>query len=151
MKREIKFRGKTYRGEWIIGSLKDDRGHTSIGRRAFELNIPGEIADVPRKEESYWTSDYVNSVTVGQFTGLRDKNGTEIYEDDIVDCDYIVYDPWDDGKETLDPMRCVVEYDDFGFVFKKEEDLYYFLHDVKNIKVIGNIHDDPGLLEGGAQ
>lgn len=98
-----------------------------------------------------FSDNKVHPETVGQFTGLRDKNGTEIYEDDIVDCDYIVYDPWDDGKETLDPMRCVVEYDDFGFVFKKEEDLYYFLHDVKNIKVIGNIHDDPGLLEGGAQ
>lgn len=149
--REFKFRGKTYRGEWIIGSLKDDRGHTSIGRRAFYFSIPAEIADVPRKEDSYWTSDYVNSVTVGQFTGVRDVQGHEIYEGDIVDVDYILYDPWDDAEESLEPMRCVVVYEDFGFRFKKEEDLSYFLHDVKNIKVIGNIHDNPDLLKGGAQ
>ena len=78
-------------------------------------------------------------------------NGTDIYEGDIVDLDFILYDPWDDCEEILEPMRCVVKYGDFGFFFKKEEDLYYFLNDVKNIKTIGNIHDNPELKKGGAQ
>ena len=146
--RMIRYRAKVMLPEWpIVRKHEVPEGQWVYGEpHTIDCPTPhihtanGDVGKQPIDKE-----------TLGQFTGLRDKNGTEIYEDDIVDCDYIVYDPWDDGKETLDPMRCVVEYDDFGFVFKKEEDLYYFLHDVKNIKVIGNLHDNPGLLEGGAQ
>lgn len=91
----------------------------------------------------------IDRETICQFTGLYDRDKKEIYEGDIVDLDYILYDPWDDAKEILEPMRCVVVYEDFEFRFQQEEDLYYFLHDVTNIKVIGNIHDNPELLKGG--
>lgn len=137
MNRVIKFRGKDDKGRWWFGDLLT----ASEDGRAIQYY----------DEEDGWMCDNVNEKTVGQFTGLNDKDGNPVYEGDIVDCDYILYDPWDDGKESLDPMRCVVEYDNFGFIFKKEEDLYHFLHDVKNIKVVGNIFDNPELLKGGAQ
>ena len=151
--RTIKFRGKNEKnGEWEHGFFaylhipdKIDSGQITIGYQS----IPSIFNDGEGyREGSYWKT--VVQKTVGQFTGLKDMNGTDIYEGDIVDLDFILYDPWDDGEETLEPMRCVVEYGDFGFFFKKEEDLYYSLNDVENIKVIGNIHDNPELLEGGA-
>ena len=135
--RTIKFRGRVYALDtWVYGGCDPTP-------QGFWITIP--------KNEVTFDNYRVVPETVGQFTGLLDMNGKEIYEDDIVDLDYILYDPWDDGKENLVPMRCAVEYGDFGFIFRKEEDLYYFFHDVKNIKVIGNIHDNPKLLKGGAQ
>lgn len=138
MNREIKFRGwGIHVKRWIFGDLLT----ASEDGRAIQYY----------DEEDGWMCDNVNEKTVGQFTGFYDTNGQPIFEGDIVDCDYILYDPWDDGKESLDPMRCVVEYDNFGFIFKKEEDMCYFLNDVKNIKVVGNIHDNPELMEGGGK
>lgn len=85
--------------------------------------------------------------TVGQFTGLFDIDETEIYEGDIVDCDYILYDPWNNEEEILEPIRCVVEYSDSGFILREGEELSQFFTDATNIKVIGNIHDNPELLK----
>lgn len=132
--REIKFRGwGIHVKRWIFGDLLT----ASEDGRAIQYY----------DEEDGWMCDNVNEKTVGQFTGLYDCNGREIYEDDIVDLDYIIYDPWDDAEKILNPMRCVVVYEDFGFRFKKEEDLSYLLHDVTNIKIVGNIHDNPKLME----
>jgi uncharacterized phage protein (TIGR01671 family) len=143
--RGYRFRGKAIETSlgWIYGDLIQ-MGETIpfiLHLKSTEL-VNGE--EIPKFSE-----DRVNPETIGQFTELIDKDGNPVYEGDIVDCDYSVYGPWDDGKETLEPMRCVVEYDEFGFIFKKEEDLHYFLTDIKNIKVIGNVHDNPEMLKGG--
>ena len=139
-----------YRGEWIIGSLKDDRGHTSIGRRAFDLSIPAEIGDVPKKEESYWTSDYVNSVTVGQFTGLRDKNGKEIYEGDIVRIKtlqgIVTWHP--NGYFCIHTYKCDISEVSYTAIGDMVDYFHKDFH-ADGLEVIGNIHDNPELIEGG--
>jgi uncharacterized phage protein (TIGR01671 family) len=86
--REIKFRGKRLdNGEWIEGDLLRMNGHWFI----FPDPAPGGI-------DKY----EVDPATVGEFTGLKDKNGKEIYEGDIIECI---------GSDNK-PIRHIVRYND---------------------------------------
>lgn len=125
--RTIKFRGKRLdNGEWIYGSYVP------------HYNFFGTIKDEMVDENGNLFE--VAPSTVGQYTGLKDKNGKEIYEDDILLDESGAY--------------AVVYYSmgsfcvDFGEGF----DLQYFTDSIHEIcYVAGNIHDNPELLKGGEQ
>ena len=123
--REILFRGKrTANGKWVEGY-------------AFNQRNPANI------EESYIrvheTDFNVIPETIGQYTGLTDKNGRKIFEGDIVRyCDTI--------HQVVFEQRNTTAY--FGLVYSEIETMPFgHYQDLKQIEVIGNIHDNPELLE----
>lgn len=137
--REILFRGKRIceNKNWVEGclvNLDGDSGHVFIVpffRRASTMPICRIVE---------YTSHYVDPETVGQFTGLTDKNGTKIFEGDVVRVDgenrwYSDYAcRWGEGNL------------EFELANKKESiGLGYFAP--YELEVIGNIHDNPELLE----
>ncbi len=153
--REILFRGKRIDSElWVEGSLVNN-----IFFRA-ESNRPIPYIIDPHEYESYDCMEDIGELaveviedTVGQFTGLHDKNGVEIFEGDIFTSDYfddtyhfeVVF---SDGafcgkhKSTGIYMLGFTNFDDNG------EDLGYWCEEdyTSHIQIIGNIHDNPKLL-----
>lgn len=132
--RTIKFRGKMVNGgEWVYGNLE-------INSERSYISSPDVLL-----------GDEIILETVGQFTGLHLWSGKDLYEGDIVDVDYIFYDPTGGIDPRFEPSRCIVVYENTAFRFKNVEDRYYFIHEVRNIKIVGNIHDNPELMKGGEE
>ena len=141
--REILFRGKRIdNGEWVEGHLiqyEDWRAricesHTEIFCYEKDRSIIQTVAHE------------VDPSTVGQFTGLTDKNGKRIFEGDIVEghC----HSAWSHRLQ-----RCGIAYGRDGFEARNHidglgSDYYtYRVQFSKDVVVIGNIHDNPELLE----
>ena len=135
--REILFRGKRLdNGEWVNGfyiNLSGKYHYILTG----ELDITKGYADLIKNP--------IAPSTVGQYTGLKDKNGKRIFEGDIVSTDiarpYLIvefrdgcfmFNCNDGGKDYYDIMLPILE--DAQTEYRYGE-------------IIGNIHDNPELLE----
>lgn len=130
--KKILFRGKRLDGEWIEGALLTFNG------RAFINNCPETHATLSMVTCVIRGFVEVIPETVGQYTGLTDKNGTEIYEGDIVK-----------GKDNAEKSIEIFGYVDFtngSFVVVGDVITHYRWIDYE-VEVIGNIHDTPELLE----
>lgn len=135
--RQIKFRGKRLEnGEWVYGSLVSIHDTAIIVEDCdFSWNPDTDIT-------AFWFDKKENEVdpaTVGQYTGLKDKNGKEIYEGDVL--------RWfvNDLISTAP-----VEYRDGAFWMVRDINTG---HGVWNdwlrgeYEIFGNIHDNPELLK----
>jgi len=109
--RGIEFRGKAKSGDWFYGDLAHIEGWIYIGKGIFR-----DIRVIPE--------------TVGQWTGLLDKNGAKIFEGDIA---------------RYKGMELPVRWDTEKAGFFIGDDKYWMMNGI-DIEAIGNIHDNPELL-----
>ena len=142
--REIKFRGKQLgSGEWVYGHFIKTKNHKdncyiSQGDPYNDMGMMQGFVNVDPE-------------TVGQFTGLKDNNGKEIYEGDIVE--FTAYTKF---REQSENRTEVVTYSckpngRVGFtpmVWHTDVEDDYYNYEIENIRVIGNVHENPELLEG---
>lgn len=139
--RTIKFRGQHLCGQWYYGNLIVRETDSPVPETplAYKCVYIGDIED--------GSEEQVEEETIGQFTGLWDKNGREIYEGDILKVYYY-------GKSKV---FGVVRFDEARFYIDDE-----FMRNELKVKapmtelfshyqfeVIGNVHDNPELLKGG--
>lgn len=147
--REIKFRGKRSGGEWIYGGFTYRFNH----HRCIVVFAPIEQPDNQNCYEDNWDV-YVDVMedTIGQYTGLKDCNGKEIYEGDIFTVKglYPRVVVWDKVGWAL--MPCEYYYDEHFWIMNIQhpgEDWWELFS--KEIEVVGNIFDNPEMLKGGEQ
>ena len=130
--REILFRGRCnevgkYNGHWIEGHYGEDEGRHEI---FFSTKIG--IVGYSCEPES-----------IGQYTGLTDKNGKKIFEGDIIKGKFSNYAIWADEAE-----RAFVYGKSYKGGYKNLMSDYLLKSSCPNgIEIIGNIHDNPELLE----
>ncbi|EIZ2437013.1 hypothetical protein MO187_002624 [Listeria monocytogenes] len=128
--REIEFRGQNINGHWAHGNL------AIIKEKLDRAEIGAYISNSAGAPFAY----QVRPETIGQYTGLKDKNGKKIFEGDIVNCKF--FDRMvGDIAGVINFIDCVWAVSDF-----KNKRLYQLI-DVDNIEIIGNMHENPDLLE----
>lgn len=143
--RDIKFRGKPTQNntsyfdddDWVYGSLTIQKDKYYIVLEVIE--------NIKRDDYAVYMIEVIPE-TIGQYTGLKDKNGKEIYEGDIINFDYI--------KER----NYEIVFEDGTYWIRDKDNQYISLHEVVEIckrpnnwkvEVIGNIYDNSELLEEG--
>ena len=167
MEREILFRGKTEQGEWVEGYLF--KGKYYFNDEEITAIVSLDTTLYPCCEISGY--EIVIPETVGQFTGLTDKNGKKIFEGDIIKQQTFHKLPlkYDSEKAKKDHIRYLIKkcgaifddeehyHKDYFWEVRFEDARFYpfaddnfewgnFMWDIP-FEVIGNIHDNPELLE----
>ena len=135
MGREIKFRGLS-NGVWYYGSLMqhfEDKVSYICWKGEILGNNLGVIQDQDLSEE-------VDFETVGQFTGLYDKNGKEIFEGDVVSIA-------ENEDKSFSGGLILFDEDLYAYVIHKNNGGWDYINELKYIEIIGNIHENPELLE----
>ena len=136
--REILFRGKrTDNGEWVTGTP------FIYADRCKMIQAVAVHPDFVDEGNVYYSEGFpVDTKTVGQFTGLTDKNGTKIFEGDIVEHHI---------QGDILVNRGVVNWDEESARWAYQLNTMnpcFALYNPNAFEVIGNIHDNPELIGG---
>lgn len=139
MNREILFRGKRVdNDEWATGYLV--RGEHYIYETEITAIYPPDTIFYPNTETTGY--DRVFPETIGQYTGLTDKNGKKIFEGDIVKFSHPAF-----NKSRIGVIR--YKMNETGFVLRYKGDYSWIAYTNEFYEVIGNVYDNPELLEVG--
>ena len=129
--REIKFRGKSIEtGEWIYGYYV----YTNDRHRIIYEDYEG-----------FYCEEEVDPETVGEYISLKDKAGREIYEGDILK---LVLVDWSDVPEDIFTVSSEQFVEDVCYLKAIIANAIEVESQTDCIEVIGNIYDNPELLEG---
>lgn len=141
--RQIKFRGKRIDNlEWVFGDLIENQGRFFIYHSTSETTIKDN-------DNGYITIEAVeiDNSTIGQFTGLTDKEGKEIYEGDILDFHNMLFNSvaiYNEEESAfclkligskLNGFNSIGSYQSLGY----------------ELTILGNRWDNPELLKGGEE
>lgn len=147
MNREILFRAKAINrdpdryyktnyknGDWVYGfvsTMYDDMYDDSFSNLPAEMNNTDGVRGID-----------VDRRTIGEYTGLTDKNGTKIFENDILQVNHLnnevcrVYVYYEYGTFLCNTTYGEIEYDTLGMIWANYQ-----------LEVIGNVYDNPELIE----
>jgi len=145
---EVKFRGMTEEGEWVYGWYFEAGGCSYI----LPEDIPVSCGHIENKKDAIdYLTDFIEVIpeSIGQYTGLKDKNGKEIYKGDIVKI--MTHREYESSPSTKDKYRtevvtngCRCGLNTNSMISTKEEGQEEY---IPQMEIIGNTTEHPGLLK----
>lgn len=138
-----KFRAYHKKSKKMLNVFAIDFSYESV-----EIEVPNAEEYIPTDmiQLDVAVEEDLSKVELMQSTGLKDKNGKEIFEGDILD--FIVYNFYDGSDKRL-KGKTIYKYASFilqTLNTKEEYDLFRVLLDDEEVEILGNIYENPDLI-----